>query len=104
MQRIELLFFVVGLAFVMLFAAVSSSPAATGKELFAQKCLNCHKNGGSASVIKPVKYASTQWGRFFDKQKHAAVKDISGQLSPSETAEIKAYLMSHAADSDQPEA
>jgi mono/diheme cytochrome c family protein len=103
MKSIEILF-LVGLSFVMLLVAVSPSPAATGKELFAQKCLNCHKSGGPASVVKPVKYASTQWGRFFDKQKHTAVKDISGQLSPSEADEIKAYLMNHAADSDQPEA
>jgi len=104
MQRIELLFFAFGLAFVMLLAAVSPIPAATGKELFVQKCLNCHKSGGSASVVKPVKYASTQWGRFFDKQKHTEKKDISGQLSQPDIDEIKNYLIQHAADSDQPEA
>ena len=104
MKNIELLFFLVGLAFVMLLVAVSPSPAASGKELFTQKCLNCHKSGGGASAVGPAKYASMQWGRFFEKQKHTVLKDISGQLSQPEIDEIKAFLMTHAADSDQPEA
>ncbi len=86
--------------------AVSTGPAyaADGKTLYITKCGSCHKSGGEASVFAPTKYASTQWERFFQANKHARIKDISSMLAPDESSAVKEYLKTHAADSDQPEA
>jgi mono/diheme cytochrome c family protein len=78
--------------------------AADGKALFVSKCGSCHKSGGEASAFAPTKYASTQWERFFQANKHARIKDISATITPAESADINDYLKKHAADSDQPEA
>jgi len=82
----------------------SRAYAADGKELFMSKCGQCHKSGGEAAAFAPTKYASVQWERFFSRNKHASVKDISAQCSESDIDAVKAYLVKHAADSDQPEA
>ena len=78
--------------------------AADGKTLFLNKCGSCHKNGGEASSFAPTKYASIQWERFFQANKHSRIKDISATMKPEESADINDYLKKHAADSDQPEA
>jgi mono/diheme cytochrome c family protein len=78
--------------------------AGDGKTLFLTKCGSCHKSGGEASVFAPTKYASTQWERFFQANKHARIKDIAATMTPDESAAINDYLKKHAADSDQPEA
>jgi len=86
--------------------AVSIAPAfaADGKTFFINKCGSCHKSGGEASVFAPTKYASTQWERFFQANKHSRIKDIGSLLAPDESTAVKDYLKTHAADSDQPEA
>lgn len=105
MQRVRVPLFIAVFTSTMLLAAISSSPAATGKALFAKKCLSCHNQSGEAPVITPAKYASIQWERFFNKQKHAKkFKDISGQVSEPESAQVLDFLIKHAADSDKPEA
>jgi len=78
--------------------------AADGKKLFVDKCGQCHKSGGEASVFAPTKYASMQWQRFFQRNKHQRKKDISSRFSQDELDSIEKYLVDHAADSDQPEA
>ncbi len=76
-------------------------PAEDGKELFVTKCGKCHTRG-DAPDFAPVKYASIQWKRFFEKDKHKRKKDISGEISPQELKIIEKYLTSHSADSDLP--
>ncbi|MCP4714303.1 MAG: cytochrome c [Deltaproteobacteria bacterium] len=78
--------------------------AAEGKRVFIQKCGSCHKAGGEAAVFAPTKYASTQWERFFQRNKHKRKKDISADFNQAELNSVKQYLIDHAADSDQPEA
>ncbi len=105
MARHAITYIIIAVVFFIILAAVSPGPAATGKTLFAQKCLSCHNRGGEASVINPAKYASIQWMRFFNKQKHAKkYQDISGQITPRESALVLEFLINHAADSDKPEA
>ncbi len=77
--------------------------AAEGKKVFADKCGQCHRSGGEASAFAPTKYASMQWQRFFQRNKHQRKKDISSQFSQDELDSVKEYLVDHAADSDQPE-
>ncbi len=76
----------------------------SGKDLFISKCGQCHKTGGIAPVFAPTKYATAQWKRFFERNKHARKKDISNVINQSEMDRIKLYLMRHAADTSQPEA
>jgi len=76
--------------------------AMDGENLFKTKCGQCHKTNGEAPVFSPVKYASSQWERFFVREKHKRKKDISGQISGNELASIKQFLIDHAADSDLP--
>jgi mono/diheme cytochrome c family protein len=95
------LFLTVYLLFVPYF---HSAQAADGKEIFLYKCGSCHKAGGEAAVFAPTKYASTQWERYFARDKHKRKKDISADYTESELNAVKRYLVNHAADSDQPEA
>lgn len=83
---------------------ITESFAADGKSVFISKCGACHKSGGEAAVFAPTKYASTQWDRFFERDKHQRKKDISADFTADEIAAVKTYLINHAADSDQPEA
>jgi len=76
--------------------------AGSGEDIFNSKCGSCHGSGGEAPSFSPVKYASSQWERFFKRDKHARKKDISGIVSASDIESISKYLMSHAADSDLP--
>ncbi len=73
-----------------------------GETLFLNKCGNCHSESGEAPIFGPVKYASSQWERFFKRKKHNRKKDISGEVTDEELAIIKEYLIDHAADSDRP--
>lgn len=77
------------------------SHAADGEKLFDTKCGKCHTQGNAPEFF-PVKYASSQWKRFFSKNKHNRKKDISGEITPEEIKSIEKYLTDHAADSDLP--
>ncbi|MDM8548847.1 cytochrome c [Desulfobacterales bacterium HSG2] len=84
---------------VLLYRPASS---VDGETLFKMKCGKCHTKGGGAPIFAPVKYASSQWKRFFQREKHKRKKDISSDVSEKEIALIKEYLIDHAADSDRP--
>ncbi len=92
------------LLFFIFTVGIANIHAADGKGVFINKCGSCHKSGGEAAAFAPTKYASTQWGRFFERDKHKRKKDISADYSETEIAAVKTYLINHAADSDQPEA
>lgn len=77
--------------------------ALDGETLFQTKCAGCHaSSGGVAQSFSPVKYASSQWERFFKRNKHQRKKDTSKEILPEEIELIKNYLINHAADSDRP--
>lgn len=90
-------------ALLLIGTAVSTAGAEEGKNLFLQKCGSCHRAGGEAEGFAPTKFAGIQWERFFQKNRHASKKDITGILSPSDLAAVQDYLIKHAADSEQPE-
>ena len=91
---------------VLLFGSLMICPpiagAGDGETLFKSKCAQCHTSGGEAPVFSPVKFASSQWERFFKREKHKRKKDISGIISSADQESIKQYLINHAADSDLP--
>ncbi len=93
-----------GLAFLLLGMILFSTqaPCQDGETLFMTKCGSCHKAGGEVKTFAPVKYASSQWKRFFKRNKHKRKKDIGDLFTAGELELIKEYLMDHAADSDRP--
>lgn len=97
---------VIFIAFLMVLALFLLCPISysgtDGETLFISKCGKCHKKGGESPVFGPVKYASSQWERFFRRNKHKRKKDISNEVSAEEIVLIKKYLTDHAADSDRP--
>jgi len=78
--------------------------ASDGRSIYFNKCGSCHQEGGDVKAFAPSKYASTQWRRFFRRNKHKRKKDISELFTKDELEKVKTYLIRHAADSDQPEA
>ena len=80
----------------------SDAYAGDGEALFKSQCGKCHGASGEAPAFSPVKYASSQWERFFKRNKHGRKKDISGQISGGDMDAIMQYLIGHAADSDLP--
>ncbi|NQY21379.1 MAG: hypothetical protein HRT40_08715 [Campylobacteraceae bacterium] len=67
--------------------------------LFSADGKTLAKNLGLSASSK----ASTQWNRVFKKAKKMAKYGID-KLSDADKGILKAYLVSHAADSDSPEA
>jgi len=102
MKRILLFFIIIVLAF--LFYLPNGAVAADGEDVFHNKCGQCHGDLKAAPDFSPAKYASTQWKRFFSRDKHSRKKDISGLFSKEELHAVEKYLILHAADSDHPEA
>ncbi len=78
--------------------------AGEGKQLFLNKCGQCHKSGGTAPTFAATKFAGLQWERFFSREKHQRKKDISHLLTSDEAKKVEQYLKDHSADSEQPEA
>ena len=96
-------FFIISLL-AFLFYLPMRAVAADGEEILQDKCGQCHGDLKAAPDFSPAKYASTQWVRFFSRDKHSRKKDISGRFSKEELKAVEDYLVLHAADSDQPEA
>ncbi|WP_022852266.1 hypothetical protein [Limisalsivibrio acetivorans] len=69
-----------------------SAFAESGRDIYATKCGGCGK--------KPADKVSIQWNRWVEKKKYE--KCCEG-VTPDEVDALKNYLVSHAADSDQPE-
>lgn len=91
--------------FAGFFLLTSPSQAShPGSSRFESKCLNCHKEQGEAQAIGPTKYASVQWIKFFEREKHKKKRDISALVLSEDIEMIREYLVLHAADSDRPEA
>lgn len=89
--------------FIFLFIQVNPLFAETGQELFYNNCLKCHR--AKNQVIAPVDKASSQWRRFFKRNKHQRRYkiDLSPIVSEMGLKKIIDFLIDHASDSDQPQ-
>jgi len=74
--------------------------AMASQELFLQKCGGCHKKGGEAAPVNPADKAGTVWEKYFARGRHP----VDMGISEGDLEGVIAYLVSHAADSDQPAA
>ncbi|HET8648366.1 MAG TPA: cytochrome c, partial [Vicinamibacteria bacterium] len=103
----------------LLFAAVLTLAAAggaaagrtnpnRGKSLYKATCKACHVKGGEAKALSPLTKTQAQWTRAFKPGTvSGCVKKVAAKtgrtLTPDDLADMEAYLVAHAADSDQPE-
>lgn len=79
-----------------------------GKSLYKATCKACHVKGSEARVLTPMSKTQAQWARVFkDGSVAACVKKTTVKtgkaLTPDDLADMEAFLVAHAADSDQPE-
>jgi len=82
--------------------------AKKGKMFYKKYCRVCHDGSTDAVELTPVKKTIDQWNKAFAEGGKAqacrkAVQEKSGkELSDKDMLDIQAYVVQHAADSDQP--
>ena len=78
-----------------------------GKSMFKSSCKTCHIKGGEAKDFSPLTKTQAQWKRVFAKEVETCLKRVVTKgvkpLTKKDLADMEFYLVSHAADSDQPE-
>ena len=109
-MRAPLISLLAALAFA---AAGTTAPAAgktnpnRGKSLYKASCKSCHGTGGEGKTLSPLTKTQAQWQKFFKTGAAACAKKAEAKngkaLLPQDLADMEAYLVAHAADSDQPE-
>ncbi len=78
--------------------------ADSGKILYKSLCHSCHVDAAT-KAIAPIDKASSQWKRFFKRNKHQRKSEINlkSKFDDPQLEIILAYLIDHASDSNQPE-
>lgn len=78
-----------------------------GKSLYKASCKSCHGTGGEAKALTPLSKTQAQWQKFFKTAAAGCAKKAEAKngkaLLPQDLADMEAFLVAHAADSDQPE-
>jgi cytochrome c5 len=96
-----------GLAVFVTAAAAAGPNPNRGKTLFKATCKNCHVKDGGAKDLTPMSKTQAQWTRLFKGNITPMVKRVQTKtakaLTAADLADIQLFLVSHAADSDQPE-
>ncbi|HHN75085.1 MAG TPA: cytochrome c [Acidobacteria bacterium] len=108
--------FVVGVLFLASLALATTTAWAgkrpnpyRGKSVYKATCKLCHVEGGEAKNLAPLSKTQAQWKRLFDNAKKIGAcverveKKCGTKLSEEDLRNISFFLISHAADSDQPE-
>jgi cytochrome c len=109
MKRLTLFAAATGLALSVTALSAARPNPNHGKALFRSTCKTCHVKGGEAKDLTPMTKTQVQWTRVFaasgEIQKMARhVESKAGKpLTPADLADMQAFLVAHAADSDQPE-
>ena len=78
-----------------------------GKSLFRANCKACHAAKGEARDLTPLSKTQAQWTRAFKSDVTKMLPRVTHKtgktLTPADLSDIQVFLVSHAADSDQPE-
>lgn len=72
--------------------------AGRGKGLF-DRCQSCHTR--SAGMVSPSRYTQKQWIRYMASTRHSQHASFAAHFTLSQLADVKAYLLDHAADVNQ---
>jgi len=97
-------FFILLVLILVCFSFISDKTYAASTKasgLLSKNCASCHNNKGDASPFSPARFSSSQWQRFFDRNKHDRVRKLE-PIPQEELIVIIEYLKGHAADSDDP--
>jgi cytochrome c5 len=98
---------VLSLAVFVTSAAGAGANPNRGKTLFKSTCKSCHVKDGDAKDLTPLSKTQAQWTRVFKSNIDPMVKRVQTKtgkaLAAADLADIQLFLVSHAADSDQPE-
>jgi hypothetical protein len=88
---------------VTAFAATKGNEG-KGRYYFRQSCKSCHTMGAAGGEITPLSKSMGQWRTYFVAGKHQHGKEaLSRTMAPEQLVDVQAFLVSHAADSLQPE-
>jgi cytochrome c5 len=78
-----------------------------GKSVYKSTCKLCHGKGTEAKELTPLSKTQAQWQRVFTKGLDDCLKRVETKtgkkLTEADLADMQAFLVVHAADSDQPE-
>jgi cytochrome c len=109
LSRLTVLAAVFSFAAFVTFAGAAGGNPNRGKSLFKSTCKTCHVKNGEAKDLSPLTKTQDQWTRVFRAKKQITtmadrVKTKTGKdLLPADLSDVQLFLVSHAADSDQPE-
>jgi mono/diheme cytochrome c family protein len=95
-----------GLAVFVTVAGAAGANPNHGKTLFKSTCKTCHVKDGGARELTPMSKTQAQWTRVFkniDPMTKRVQAKTGKTLAAADLADIQLFLVSHAADSDQPE-
>ncbi|MCB9602595.1 MAG: cytochrome c [Sandaracinus sp.] len=73
-----------------------SGDASSGARLASARCGSCH--GSTAAALDPRRYTAEQWSRYFETDRHRRRAPLGDTFSVPQLADVKAFLMSRAAD------
>ena len=75
-----------------------------GRVYMREICKNCHTRGAVGGEITPLNKNSEQWRAYFSIGRHAHGKSsLTDIMPPEKLRDVEKFLVSHAADSLQPE-
>jgi mono/diheme cytochrome c family protein len=84
--------------------AATKGNEAKGRYYFKQNCKECHTKGAAGGEITPLSKSMDQWRKYFVAGKHARAKEpLTKVLGDGQLQDVQTFLVSHAADSLQPE-
>jgi cytochrome c5 len=101
---IRILSTVLALSLATAAIAASKGNEGKGRYYFRQTCKNCHTKGAAGGEITPLSKTMDQWKTYFAKGKHNHGKEELAKILPADQLlDAQTFLVSHAADSLQPE-
>jgi len=83
-------------------ATAEKGNARKGKYFYKKICKECHAKDCKGPELTPMSKTSAQWEAFFKTLDHK-FKPMTEIVEEKNIIHIKSFLISHAADSDQPE-
>ena len=102
MKRLSLIALATLLALPL--AAESKGRETKGKYFYKKNCKSCHVEGGSAMVLTPLSHTQAQWKKIIEAGQHGKTGPfVPKVVTPEQLQDIKAFRISHASDSPQPE-
>jgi mono/diheme cytochrome c family protein len=102
-----MLFLLIVVAVSGLFSALPAAPKGSetkGRHFFKDTCRQCHTKGAVGGELTPMNKTMAQWRAYFAAGTHDHGKEsLTKYLPPDQLLDASAFLITHAADSPQPE-